>query len=340
MTSLEGRDDRYPRITIITPSFNQGQYIEDTIKSVLDQAYPDLEYFVIDGGSTDNTLEVIKKYSDRITYWISEKDSGQSNAINKGFRKATGDIINWINSDDQLMPGSLHAIAGYFNQHKDVTLIHGRIEYFGEGITSFTSANLSAANLEQKYMAHICMPQPASFYRKQLLDEQGLLDESLHFSMDTDLFVRAGLHYKILQVEDVFSRFRLHAASKSVSGFSKKFLTDNQIIFSRVLATLSAEQQITDMKRLGLYVEPLYLYQKPNKNADPALLLFFFLEHRLRTLYFQGERKEFRRLFKFILHHYPLKTLTAGKLVVYRILLFLPSTMLHRVSKFVTRKAT
>ncbi|MCG2613982.1 glycosyltransferase [Terrimonas sp. NA20] len=340
MTSFEGRTDNYPRITIVTPSFNQGQYIEDTIKSVLDQGYPHLEYFVIDGGSTDNTLEVIKKYEDRITYWISEKDSGQSNAINKGFRRATGDIINWINSDDQLMPGSLHAIAGYFNQHKDVALVHGRIEYFGEGITSFTSTNLSTADLENRYIAHICMPQPASFYRKQLLDEQGLLDETLHFSMDTDLFVRAGLHYKILQVEDVFSRFRLHAASKSVSGFNKKFLTDNQLIFSRVLATLKAAPQIEQMKQLGLFVEPGYVYQTPKRSFDGALLLFYFLEHRLRTLYFQGDRKEFKRLFKFILNHYPIKTLTAGKLVAYRLLLFLPSTMLHRVSRFLTRKAT
>ncbi|MET0463960.1 MAG: glycosyltransferase family 2 protein [Chitinophagaceae bacterium] len=333
-------NDQLPKITIITPSFNQGQYIEDTILSIIEQNYPNLEYIIIDGGSTDETVSVIEKYSDRISYWVSEKDKGQSDAINKGFRMATGDIINWINSDDQLMPGSLHAIAAYFNKHKDVILVHGRIAYFGEGISSFTSKNLPAGDLEKRYVAHICMPQPASFYRRQLLNEQGLLDETLHFSMDTDLFVRAGLHYKILQVEDVFARFRLHAASKSVSGFSKKFLTDNQIIFSRVLATLEASPQIGKMKQLGLFVAPAYLYHKPAKHFDANLLLFFFLEHRLRTLYFQGERNEFRKLFKFIVRHYPGKTLTAGKLLIYRLLLFLPSTTLHRVSRFLTRKST
>ena len=91
---------QFPRISIITPSYNQGGYIEDTILSVINQDYPNLEYIIIDGGSTDNTVDIIQKYSDRIDYWISEKDTGQSNAINKGFRKATGDIINWINSDD------------------------------------------------------------------------------------------------------------------------------------------------------------------------------------------------------------------------------------------------
>ena len=93
--------DQFPKITIITPSYNQGQFIEETILSVINQGYPNLEYIIMDGGSTDNTVEVIKKYSDHINYWVSEKDKGQSNAINKGLHRATGDIINWLNSDDQ-----------------------------------------------------------------------------------------------------------------------------------------------------------------------------------------------------------------------------------------------
>src|ERR1051325_4216859 len=103
-----------PLITIITPSYNQGQFIEETILSIINQDYPRLEFIIIDGGSTDNTVDIIKKYADRITYWVSEKDKGQSNAINKGLHKATGDIINWINSDDQLMPGALTAVAKHF----------------------------------------------------------------------------------------------------------------------------------------------------------------------------------------------------------------------------------
>ncbi|MEI9912662.1 MAG: glycosyltransferase family 2 protein [Bacteroidota bacterium] len=103
-----------PGITIITPSFNQGRFIEETILSVIEQGYPNLEYIIMDGGSKDETVEVIKKYNSRISYWVSEKDNGQSDAINKGLHKATGDIINWINSDDQLVPGSLWIIAQHF----------------------------------------------------------------------------------------------------------------------------------------------------------------------------------------------------------------------------------
>ena len=98
----------YPKITVVTPSYNQGQFIEATIQSVIGQQYPNLEYIVCDGGSTDETVEILKKYTDKITWWCSEKDKGQSDAINKGMRKATGDIVCWINSDDVLLPGTLH----------------------------------------------------------------------------------------------------------------------------------------------------------------------------------------------------------------------------------------
>lgn len=334
------KQQEYPRITIITPSFNQGIYIEDTILSVLDQQYPNLEYIIIDGGSTDESVDIIRKYEDRISYWVSEKDSGQSNAINKGFAKATGDVVNWLNSDDQLMPGALLKIAHLFNEHPDITVVHGRIQYFGEGVTEFISSKTTSTDLENKYVAHICMPQPATFYRKKLLDEQGLLDEDLHFSMDTDLFVRAGLHYKLIQVDDVFARFRLHPASKSVGAFSARFLADNCRIFSRVLATLKAEKEIAEMKKLGLYVEPEYLYNPSVKKFNTKKLLFYFLQHRLSTLYYRGDKQEFKRLFKYLVRNYLGKTLMAGKLLCYRAFLFLPSRMLHQLRTRIFKKAS
>lgn len=152
-----------PRITIITPSYNQGAYIEDTILSVLNQDYPNLEYIIIDGGSNDQTIDIIKKYSDRISYWVSEKDRGQSHAINKGFERATGEIINWINSDDQLMPDTLHKLAAAFTADPELMMLHGRIEYFGE-TKPYYSVNLPAKDLDTRYVSHICMPQPATFY--------------------------------------------------------------------------------------------------------------------------------------------------------------------------------
>jgi len=322
-----------PKISIITPSFNQGQYIEDTIVSIIGQDYPNIEYIVIDGGSSDNTIDILKKYNDRITYWISEKDAGQSNAINKGFKKATGEILNWINSDDQLMPGALRKIADYFQKHKDVVMIHGRIEYFGEVEFNFTSTNISLKDIQTKYAAHICMPQPATFYRKQLLDEQGLLDETLQFSMDTDLYVRAGLNYKILQIEDVLAKFRLHSTSKSVSTTKKKFLVENAIIFSRVMATLSSRFGIESLKMLKLYTEPRYLYKKPFYNFNDQKLMFYFLQHRLYTLYSHGEKKEFRRLFSFLFQKYTSAVITSKKLMLYRITLFLSPFFFHKLSR-------
>jgi glycosyltransferase involved in cell wall biosynthesis len=327
-----------PKITIITPSYGQGQYIEDTILSIINQGYPNLEYIVIDGGSTDNTVEIIKKYSDRITYWVSEKDKGQSNAINKGFKRATGDIINWINSDDQLAPGALHTIARHFAENPDAVMVHGRIEYFGE-TNNYYSVNLPKKDIETRYAAHICMPQPACFYRKRLLDEQGILDETLHFSMDTDLFIRAGLNYKIVQVEDVISRFRLHSTSKSVSSFSKNFLSDNKKIFSRVLATLQASGAIEELKKLGLYEEPGYLYNKPAKTFDAGKLIFYFLEHRLLTLYFHGDKKEFRRLFGHLFKYHRKLLMGSRKLWLYRAFIFLPRGFFHSLARFRHRGA-
>lgn len=327
-----------PKITIITPSYNQGQYIEETILSVINQDYPNLEYIIIDGGSTDNTVDIIRKYEDRIDFWVSEKDKGQSNAINKGLKKSTGEIINWINSDDQLMPGALQVIAKYFLDNPDTVMVHGRIEYFGE-TNNYYSVNLPKKDLETRYAAHICMPQPACFFQRRLVEEQGYLDESLQFSMDTDLFVRAGLHYKIVQIEDVIARFRLHSTSKSVSAFSKNFLSDNKKIFSRVLATLGAVNAINEMKELELYEEPAYLYNPPARKFDTNKLVFYFLVHRMLTLYFHGDRKEFKRLFRHLFRNHFGLLLHTRKLWLYRGFIFLPRGFFHSLARFRHRAA-
>jgi glycosyltransferase involved in cell wall biosynthesis len=320
----------WPKITIVTPSFNQGLYIEETILSVLNQNYPNLEYIIIDGGSTDQSVEVIKKYSDHLHYWISEKDSGQSDAINKGFTLANGEIINWLNSDDQLMPGTLHRLAELFVMYPSVAMFHGRIEYFGETELSYVSVNLSGKDLYTRYVSHNCMPQPSCFFRKSLIEEQGYLDPSLHFSMDTDLYVRAGLHYRIMQVQDVFARFRLHSESKSVSEFNVKFLSDNAFIFSKVLRTLQANNEIARMKYLGLYQDDDTVYNTSARQFNTRKMLFYFIQHRLYSLYHRGQHAEFSRLFKFLLTKYPVSTLKSYKIILYRIFSFLPPGKTHQ----------
>ncbi len=323
------------RISIITPSYNQGNFIEETILSVINQDYDNLEFIIIDGGSTDNTVDVIKKYGQYITYWVSEKDSGQSEAINKGLKVCTGDIINWLNSDDLLVPGALKKIAGYFNQHPEAIMVHGRVEYFGD--QSYYSSNLSSKNLRDRYAAHICMPQPACFFKRKLIQEQGLLDETLQFSMDTDLYVRAGLNYPIVQVNDVFAKFRLHGGSKSVSSFNINFLNDNRKIFSKVLSTLGAGKQIAELKALDLFSEPTQLYNKPARHFDPAKLIFYFLQHRLYTLHNRSDKEAFNKIFNHLLKYHTTRLLGSFKLLVYKSLLFMPAGIIHSIGRLKSR---
>ncbi len=210
-----------PKITIITPSFNQGQFIEQTIRSVLLQNYPNLEYIIIDGGSTDNTLEIIKKYSDFITYWVSEKDNGQSNAINKGLKIATGDVFNWLNSDDYYLPNALLTIGRYFVANKHLEVLCGReIHLLKDGsLSQPTQGTTILPTLEATIALGNCN-QPPTFFRLPVLRKLGSLSENLYFCMDSDLWTRYLAHFgweNVLKIEEIINVFRLHDLSKSLS---------------------------------------------------------------------------------------------------------------------------
>jgi glycosyltransferase involved in cell wall biosynthesis len=180
--------DLWPKISIVTPNYNGARSIEKTIRSVLLQGYPNFEYIIIDGGSIDGSVEIIKKYEQWLIYWVSEKDNGQSNAINKGFGHCTGEIVNWLCSDDILLPGALYRIAEYYlnNPGVDVVAGQGRVTYASGkrpdmvGGTTIESVNLIPANNS------IC--QPACFYKRSLLDRVPPLDESYHYAMDFELW--------------------------------------------------------------------------------------------------------------------------------------------------------
>ncbi|MFT4751130.1 MAG: glycosyltransferase involved in cell wall biosynthesis [Neolewinella sp.] len=216
-------NDDYPKITIITPSYNQGKFIEATIRSVLAQNYPNLEYFIFDGGSTDNTVDVIKKYDKHITFWESKEDNGQSHAINKGFRAASGDIIGWLNSDDLFYPNTLHRVANYFKDKNYRKIL------YGEGTFLLDKYQISVKNTiarrSQKHPITLCdfIIQPSSFWGKSVVKEVGELDENLHFGFDWDWFIKA--HNKNIpfqRVEEDFSVYRIHADHKSGSGGDKR----------------------------------------------------------------------------------------------------------------------
>lgn len=217
-------DLTFPKITIITPSYNQGKFIEATIRSVLCQNYPNLEYFIFDGGSKDETVEVIKKYEKYIDHWESGPDKGQSDAINKGFRVATGDIVGWLNSDDLFFPNTLHRVANHFKQSEDFQKV-----LYGEGIYYFDKYNLSIPNntarLSDRHPIELCdfIIQPSTFWGKSVIDKVGLLSENLHYSFDWEWFIRihkAGIPFQM--VNDNFSVYRIHSEHKSTTSGDKR----------------------------------------------------------------------------------------------------------------------
>jgi glycosyltransferase involved in cell wall biosynthesis len=211
-------DKRAPVVSIITPSYNQANYLEETIQSVLGQTYPNIEYILIDGASSDKSLDVIKKYADKLAYWVSEKDKGQTDAINKGFARAHGEIIAWLNSDDTLEPHAVAEAVAFLDEHPEVGLVYGDANYIDEKdrvIGRFPAAQTDLTKLRRGYV-HI--PQQASFFRKALWDLVGPLDDSFFFAMDYDLWTRLAAVSELHYLEGrTWANFRLHADAKTIA---------------------------------------------------------------------------------------------------------------------------
>ncbi len=186
--------NRCASISIVVPNFNGAATLAGTLRSLVDQEYPKLEIFVVDGGSTDHSVEIIRQYEKHITWWVSEKDRGQSHAINKGFTRSTGEIFNWICSDDQVAPGALSYIGQYFAEHADVDVVAGacRAEFEGEPHKTYVARSL----MERINMLPIapCLAQPAVYIRRNIIDRSFLVEEDLHYTMDSELY--AYLHQK------------------------------------------------------------------------------------------------------------------------------------------------
>ena len=204
-----------PRITIVTPSFNQGMFLEETIRSVLDQGYPNLEYMVFDGGSTDNSVEIIRKYEKQLAYWKSEPDRGQADAINKGWKRATGEILAYINSDDTFAPHALQIVAEVFSRHPEVGLVYGRCLVIDEYSKVLRERRVRAASLAEILMWSPSIPQPTMFARRVLVEAAGFLNPELHYTLDYDLAIRVGLTTKIHFIPQVLASMRDHPAAKT-----------------------------------------------------------------------------------------------------------------------------
>lgn len=234
----------YPKISIVTPSFNQGNFIEQTILSIISQGYPNLEYIIIDGGSTDNTLDIIKKYSDSISYWISEPDDGQSDAIRKGLLKSSGEIFNWINSDDFLAPNALFNIASAFENDIDIYCGFSQIFNDKDGIILFNHRTKLYPILEETIFNQ-SINQPAMFYKRSIINILGGINVSLHYIMDLELWWRylAKFGQSRIKLGDIIlSNFRLHDDSKTVSNDIQFRIEESTVLFHfcTVLETNSA----------------------------------------------------------------------------------------------------
>ena len=292
----------WPKISIITPSFNQGEYLEETIRSVIDQRYPNLEYIVIDGGSSDQSVDIIKKYEKWLYYWISEPDTGQSEAINKGLKVATGDILAWLNSDDLYFPSVLSKVIKSFE--KGVGLVYGRNMAFGEGRPSRLSKYESEAIAT--HLGRVSISQPSAFFSKRVIDDHGLLDESLHYGMDYDLFVRIHLNYNTRAIDTPISKYRFHSKSKTVANYAH-FAPDWAIVFSRFLRSVKGGDEYIDyLKYLELYdnSEATYISDKSITSEDIREAVIIFLKEQAECYYVGGKPEKVRKITAFVKNNF------------------------------------
>ena len=227
----------WPRVSVVTPSYNQAQFIEETIRSVLLQGYPNLEYIIIDGGSTDGSLDIIHKYQPWLSYWISEPDRGQTHAVNKGWANATGEILAYINSDDCYQQGAVAAAVEGFCANPPAVMVYGSAIVVDETGKKLRAWEGKPFDLKVMLTVGSIVPQPATFFSGNILKKVSYLDEKWHMIMDYELCIRIGLQFPVVCLPVTLARFRDHSQSKTNMRFEA---TATELI--HFLATFFPEQ--------------------------------------------------------------------------------------------------
>jgi glycosyltransferase involved in cell wall biosynthesis len=247
------------KISIITPSYNQGQYLEETIQSVLDQPYPNLEYIIMDGGSTDNSVEIIKKYESQLAHWESKPDDGQADAINKGFKMATGDVLGWLNSDDYYTPGALREVAEYFNAD-DLKIVFGECALYHEKSGKVKSSIVFKRAQSHKIEYSDYIIQPSSFWTRKTWEQVGELNLKLNYTFDWDWYIRAeraGVAFH--PVHQTWSVYRYHDQHKTGTGGDKRELElagiyehyHSALLGQKYLERRSMQKKINQLNRMN-----------------------------------------------------------------------------------------
>jgi glycosyltransferase involved in cell wall biosynthesis len=236
-------DAALPLVSVVTPSYNQGRYIRATIESVLSQDYPNLEYWVIDGGSTDETLDILREYAgDPRLHWLSESDHGQSDAINKGWSRCRGDILAWLNSDDLYLPGAIRSQVAFLQAHPSVDAVYGNAQTIDE--QGREVGVIWGRPFSQYELARLCyIPQPATFLRRRLIEQTGPVDTELHYTMDYDYWLRASLWGVFAYHPSAIAAFRFHDSSKTVATIAS-FAPESEQVVKRFVAQDAVSVQV------------------------------------------------------------------------------------------------
>lgn len=249
--ALQIDENHLPRITVVTPSYNQATFIEETIQSVLSQNYPNLEYIVIDGGSTDGSVDIIRRYQEHLAYWVSEPDLGQSHALNKGFSVATGDWLTWINSDDVYLPGALCEVARTIQANESCDWVVGAVEFADVDLNPL--GTFAPVCHTDDWLDFVCtkrkngtaLPQVGSFWSRNAWNAAGQLDETFQYVMDHEYWGRLAYHgFRPICLKQSLAKFRLHQQGKTAQGDGNFITEERRVVENWIVRATASEVRI------------------------------------------------------------------------------------------------